>query len=434
MKNSFIISAVMAFVGLGPLTLSGYAMEHDEKDGLSEVRASDVIKFYERGEAFYELTNFYGAPFQQGTRIWNTSEHGFQGNKFILSDREDIADAIEAIAVGNPKGVFNIAKTNNGLVININWHGKVGTAPGAAPKDRVMAEALRLKFSTHSELTALLLATAGFHLVEDAGPNDAYWGNGKKGTTRKPDMPGNNRLGEELVNLREKLLAGPFQTFMVPPGHADAQITAVTRRELTRLGILDRFTNYLAIFRKQGWGGVVTLQLDSPAVPLLAPGVGEARALPVSGPLHAADHDMRGGGTLSVDEVRTLLSKSGSIQTSYGPVDVSGVVPQEAMNLSDSMFQYGLPHALETLLEERKYVVNVGFVKTLHAMQSVFKSGGMHSPKPGDLMDALLKRDVQEIYTIILGSQFLEPESFAVGAAACVITKERLKQLKSLWD
>jgi hypothetical protein len=117
MKNSFIIGVVMAFVGLGPLTLSGYAMAHDGKDGLSEGRASDVIKFYDRDEAFYEFTNFYGAPFQQGERTWNTSEHGFQGNKFILSDRGDIADAIEAVAVDNPKGVFNIARINNSLVI-----------------------------------------------------------------------------------------------------------------------------------------------------------------------------------------------------------------------------------------------------------------------------------------------------------------------------
>jgi ribA/ribD-fused uncharacterized protein len=427
----------MAFVGLGPLTLSGYAMAHDGKDGLSEGRASDVIKFYDRDEAFYEFTNFYGAPFQQGERTWNTSEHGFQGNKFILSDRGDIADAIEGVAVDNPKGVFNIARINNSLVINKNWHGKVGTAPGAAPKDRVMLEALTLKFSTHPELTALLLATAGLHLVEDAGPNDAYWGNGKKGTTRKPDMPGHNRLGEELVNLREKLLAEPFQTFMPPPGCTHVRITEVTRRELARLGILDRFNNYLTIFSKQGWGGVVTLQLDSPAVLLLVPGVGEASALPVSDLIHVAGHDMRGIGTLSVDEVDALLSKSGTIQTRGGPIDVSGVDAQAAIKLSNDMIQYGI---LVPLAKIQKQNINIqcdAFTYVTNDLKSCAE-GSSRLSIPSFIKEAM-KEHVQAIYDILLKTFGFDEdghptECYPEGAAAWLVTKERLIGLKSLWD
>lgn len=64
-------------------------------------------------------------------------------------------------------------------------------------KEQVMRKALRAKFEQHTELRALLLATAPAKLVEHT-ENDAYWGDGGHGK-------GKNRLGYLLMELREQL-------------------------------------------------------------------------------------------------------------------------------------------------------------------------------------------------------------------------------------
>ena len=43
---------------------------------------SNVIRFYEKKDPYYEFSNFYLSPFQCDGKTWLTSEHYFQANKF----------------------------------------------------------------------------------------------------------------------------------------------------------------------------------------------------------------------------------------------------------------------------------------------------------------------------------------------------------------
>jgi ribA/ribD-fused uncharacterized protein len=66
-----------------------------------------------------------------------------------------------------------------------------------AVKDAVMLDALRVKFTQHPELHALLLSTGDEQLIEHTA-NDSYWADGGDGS-------GRNRLGELLMELRAEL-------------------------------------------------------------------------------------------------------------------------------------------------------------------------------------------------------------------------------------
>jgi len=64
-------------------------------------------------------------------------------------------------------------------------------------KDGIMLDALRLKFTQHSELKELLLSTGDEEIIEDS-PIDSYWGCGSDGE-------GKNMLGKLLMKLRSEL-------------------------------------------------------------------------------------------------------------------------------------------------------------------------------------------------------------------------------------
>lgn len=65
-------------------------------------------------------------------------------------------------------------------------------------KLRVMAVALRQKFTSHLALRSMLVATRDKDLVE-ASPHDYFWGCGRKQT-------GQNFLGKLLMRLRADLI------------------------------------------------------------------------------------------------------------------------------------------------------------------------------------------------------------------------------------
>jgi N-glycosidase YbiA len=61
-------------------------------------------------------------------------------------------------------------------------------------KDEVMQQAVLLKFQTHDDIRAILLATENEAIVENS-PRDYYWGCGKDGS-------GQNKLGRILMHVR----------------------------------------------------------------------------------------------------------------------------------------------------------------------------------------------------------------------------------------
>ncbi len=60
-----------------------------------------------------------------------------------------------------------------------------------------MYEAVKAKFTQHTELQELLLNTHPAYLIEHT-ENDDYWGDGGDGS-------GKNKLGKVLVQVREEL-------------------------------------------------------------------------------------------------------------------------------------------------------------------------------------------------------------------------------------
>ena len=140
------------------------------------------ILFYRVNEPYGEFSNFAPYPFELKGKTWPTSEHYFQAQKFAGTDYEEAvrvaASPMTAAAMGRSRE----------LMLRLGWE---------SVKEDVMREALRAKFTQHSQLQALLLATGDSELVEHTS-NDRYWADGADGG-------GRNRLGQLLMELRAQL-------------------------------------------------------------------------------------------------------------------------------------------------------------------------------------------------------------------------------------
>jgi len=142
----------------------------------------EKIKFYSVNEAYGEFSNFALFPIKLKGKIWKTTEHYFQAQKFVdKAYQEKIRKAstpMKAAQLGRSRKVRIVKKWDN-------------------IRDNVMYEALKAKFTQHEELNELLLATGDKILIEHT-ENDSYWGDSGDGS-------GKNRLGKLLMRLREKL-------------------------------------------------------------------------------------------------------------------------------------------------------------------------------------------------------------------------------------
>jgi hypothetical protein len=149
--------------------------------------SADVIKFYNKGEPFFEFTNFYDVPITIGTVKYTTSEHYYQSQKFTHMPNIQA----QILAVPTPKNAYDIAHAN---VANIR--------PGwDAIKVNVMYDALKAKFTQHVDLKEMLKSTGSSRLIEHS-PTDKFWGDGGDGT-------GQNQLGRLLMKLRDEFNANP---------------------------------------------------------------------------------------------------------------------------------------------------------------------------------------------------------------------------------
>lgn len=171
-------------------------------------RNSPPVYFYEKGSPFYEFTNFSPhAIFYKGLR-YPTSEHLFQSFKFI-DGHPNIAERIRTCGE-RPMLAFDEAHRSQKWVRS-DWR-QVNVEK--------MEVALRLKFTQHPDLKAMLLGTGDAELVEDS-PKDYFWGIGA-------DRSGRNELGKALERLREELRHED------DPGHMPH-----VRRDANRLSVQD---------------------------------------------------------------------------------------------------------------------------------------------------------------------------------------------------
>jgi len=143
---------------------------------------NSTIKFYSENGKYGEFSNFARFPIKLKGKLWRTTEHYFQAQKF--SDTE-YANKIRKAA--SPMKAAELGRTRK-VKIKPNWDNI---------KDNVMYEALKAKFSQHTELRELLLSTRNKLLIEHT-ENDSYWGDGGNGK-------GKNRLGKLLMKLRTEL-------------------------------------------------------------------------------------------------------------------------------------------------------------------------------------------------------------------------------------
>lgn len=143
-----------------------------------------AIKFYLKGDAYGEFSNFAAFPFQLDGKQWSTSEHYFQAQKFAEEAyQEKIRKA------NSPMTAARLGRSHE-VPLRGDWE---------LVKVEVMRRAVRAKFEAHEELTNLLLSTGNEQIVENA-PRDDFWGCGATGN-------GKNWLGRILMELREDFRA-----------------------------------------------------------------------------------------------------------------------------------------------------------------------------------------------------------------------------------
>ena len=148
-----------------------------------------VIKFYKVREQFGCFSNFAAYPIEVDGKVWPTSEHYFQAQKFAGTEFEE-----EIWLVKSPMIAARMGRDRS-KPLRADWE---------QVKDEVMRRAVLAKFTQHAELREMLLATGDALLVEHTR-NDSYWGDGGDGR-------GRNMLGQILVSVREELRGGASST------------------------------------------------------------------------------------------------------------------------------------------------------------------------------------------------------------------------------
>jgi len=144
-----------------------------------------TIYFYSTRENPYGcFSNFSQHGFELDGLWWATSEHYFQAQKFINTDRPWF-DKIQEVKT--PKEAAKMGRDRK-HPLRKDWE---------QVKDEIMQQGVLRKFETHADIREILLAT-GDELIVENSPIDYYWGCGKDGS-------GKNRLGEILMTVREIL-------------------------------------------------------------------------------------------------------------------------------------------------------------------------------------------------------------------------------------
>jgi ribA/ribD-fused uncharacterized protein len=144
------------------------------------------ILFYRVSESYGGFSNFSPHPVEVNGRVWPTSEHYFQAQKFVGSEHEEAVRSAKSPMVAARMG------RSRERPLRPDWE---------SVKDEIMREVLHAKFAQHASLRSLLLSTGEAELVEHTA-NDRYWADGGDGS-------GKNRLGQLLMELRSELRREP---------------------------------------------------------------------------------------------------------------------------------------------------------------------------------------------------------------------------------
>ncbi len=141
-----------------------------------------AIKFFRPKDPYGCFSNFSRHEVYLDGRMWPTSEHYFQAQKYKGTPRYEAI-----LKTKTPREAADLGRDRS-LPIRADW---------GLTKDNVMREVVLKKFMTHDDLRKILLSTGTEDIIEDS-PYDAYWGRGPNGN-------GKNMLGRILVETREYL-------------------------------------------------------------------------------------------------------------------------------------------------------------------------------------------------------------------------------------
>lgn len=140
-----------------------------------------AIKFYRSRDPYGQFTNFSRHPVELDGKIWPTSEHYFQAQKFAGTEHEE-----QVRLCKSPREAADMGRRRD-LPLRKDWE---------AVKDDIMRKIVLKKVESYPEMKALLLQTGTEKIIEDS-PVDYYWGCGADGS-------GKNMLGKILMEIRDK--------------------------------------------------------------------------------------------------------------------------------------------------------------------------------------------------------------------------------------
>jgi ribA/ribD-fused uncharacterized protein len=161
---------------------------------LTQLLMAEVINFYRVKEPYGYLSNFAPHPITMDGKLWPTSEHWFQAQKFSGTNVE--AEMMEAIRLEPSPMKAVLLGRDRSKPRRENW---------SSLRDDLMRQAVRAKFAQHADIRASLLSTGDALIVEHT-TNDDYWGDGGDGS-------GANMLGKILMEVREELRSGQALDF-----------------------------------------------------------------------------------------------------------------------------------------------------------------------------------------------------------------------------
>src|SRR5262245_40104469 len=147
--------------------------------------AMETIRFYKVDDEYGCFSNFSPHPIRMKGKVWPTSEHYFQAQKFAGTEHEEEIRLIKSPMIAARMG------RDRKRPLRPDWE---------SVKDEIMLEAVRAKFTHSEELRKILLATGDAEIIEHTS-NDGYWGDGGDGS-------GRNMLGKTLMFVREELRKG----------------------------------------------------------------------------------------------------------------------------------------------------------------------------------------------------------------------------------
>src|SRR5260370_4809853 len=112
--------------------------------GEAQLTETDAIRFYSTKDTYGCFSNFAQYPFTFGGKLWPTTEHYFQAQKFVGTEHE------EAIRrVSSPMVAARMGRSRQ-RPLRADWERGEGAA---------MLDGLRTKFAQHADIRAVLLGT-----------------------------------------------------------------------------------------------------------------------------------------------------------------------------------------------------------------------------------------------------------------------------------